>query len=109
MRASLVISPIKNNILNKTANSLDVVAVAAGNDGLDYGGSSPAEAAGAFAVGASDSNDAAATFSNFGGGLGVYAPGTDVISLWNNGGTVSDHLFISIFTSSSLIQGPRTP
>jgi subtilisin family serine protease len=71
------------------------VAVAAGNDGINFEGSSPADAAGAFAVGASDSNDAIAYFSNYGAYLGAFAPGTDVISLWNNGGAVSAATSIS--------------
>lgn len=75
-------------ITRTNADNYHEVAVAAGNDGADFGNSSPAGAPGAFAVGASDSNDGIAYFSNFGGGLGVFAPGTDVISLWNNGGTV---------------------
>ena len=89
MRASLVSLSVEHYIRNVTTNSLRVVAVAAGNDGIDFSNSSPADAAGAFAVGASDSYDGVASFSNYGGALGVFAPGTDVISLWNNGGTVS--------------------
>lgn len=65
------------------------MVVAAGNDGFDFTGSSPADAPWAFAVGATDSNDGIAVFSNYGRNLGAFAPGTDVISLWNNGGTVS--------------------
>jgi hypothetical protein len=64
------------------------VSVAAGNDGTDFGGSSPADEPSAFAVGASDSTDAIASFSNYGATLGAFAPGVDVISTWNNGETV---------------------
>jgi hypothetical protein len=65
------------------------VAVAAGNDGTDIGNSTPADVATAFAVGASDSTDSVASFSNYGSNLGAFAPGVDIISLWNNGETVS--------------------
>jgi hypothetical protein len=77
--------------LNSTtdANLNHEVAVAAGNDGADFSDSTPADVPSAFAVGASDSNDAIASFSNYGGTLGAFAPGVDVISLWNNGETVS--------------------
>lgn len=64
-------------------------AVAAGNDGTDFANSSPANEPKAFAVGASDSTDALASFSNYGKTLGVIAPGVDVLSTWNNNSTVS--------------------
>jgi subtilisin family serine protease len=71
------------------ANVNHKVAVAAGNDATDFGNSSPADEPSAFAVGASDSTDAIASFSNYGATLGAFAPGVDVISTWNNGETVS--------------------
>lgn len=64
-------------------------AVAAGNDGADFSTSSPANEPKAFAVGASDSTDKLASFSNYGKTLGVIAPGVDVLSTWNDGKTVS--------------------
>jgi subtilisin family serine protease len=64
-------------------------AVAAGNEASDFSSTSPASEPKAFAVGASDVNDTMASFSNFGQTLGVFAPGVDVLSTWNNGGTVS--------------------
>ncbi|KAE9962926.1 hypothetical protein BLS_009875 [Venturia inaequalis] len=62
-------------------------AVAAGNEGSDLSGSSPANEPKAFAVGASDVQDALASFSNFGKTLGVIGPGVDVLSTWNDGKT----------------------
>lgn len=67
-------------------------AVAAGNDGSDFSSSSPANEPKAFAVGASDSTDVLASFSNYGKTLGVIAPGVDVLSTWNDGKTVSTSL-----------------
>jgi subtilisin family serine protease len=64
-------------------------AVAAGNDGTDFANSSPANEPKAFAVGASDSTDGLASFSNYGKTLGIIAPGVDVLSTWNDGNTVS--------------------
>lgn len=60
-------------------------AVAAGNEGQDYHNTSPASEPKAFAVGASDKNDAIASFSNFGAGLGVIAPGVNILSTWIGG------------------------
>jgi len=72
-------------------------AVAAGNGGIDLSEISPASAAGAFAAGATDSDDNAASFSNFGAGLGVWAPGVGVTSAWigSDTATVSLYLYCS--------------
>jgi subtilisin family serine protease len=64
-------------------------AVAAGNDAEDYHSSSPASEPKAFAVGASDKNDAIASFSNFGAGLGAFAPGVGVLSTWIGSNTAT--------------------
>lgn len=62
-------------------------AVAAGNEASDISTTSPASEPKAFSVGATDSTDNMASFSNFGATLGVFAPGVDVLSTWNNGKT----------------------
>lgn len=54
-----------------------VVVAASGNDGHGYI-SFPAGDPGAISVGASDFNDAIASFSNFGAGLTLVAPGTAI-------------------------------
>ena len=60
-------------------------AVAAGNDGADAGGSSPARVEEAITVGATDDSDAAASFSNYGTSLDLFAPGVDITAAWNTG------------------------
>lgn len=64
------------------------VVVAAGNSNVDASAFSPARARTALAVGASDINDARASFSNFGLPVKVFAPGVTVHSAWNTGDTV---------------------
>lgn len=72
-----------------TARAMGAVVVAsAGNDGLDlrFGGQpasfySPAGVEGTITVGASASDDSIASFSNYGRGVSVSAPGVDVLSL----------------------------
>jgi cerevisin len=60
------------------------VVIASGNDALDYDGDFSAKYGGNCAVAASDENDEHLSFSNFGSGVDVYAPGRDVRSLANN-------------------------
>lgn len=62
-----------------------VVFAAAGNEGdtsMDY----PANYNNVFAVGAIDSSEAIASFSNTGPGLNAVAPGVDILSTYNDGG-----------------------
>ncbi|MFR0357107.1 S8 family peptidase [Streptomyces sediminimaris] len=55
-------------------------AVAAGNDGLPAGLSSPADVREAITVGATDRTDARAAFSNFGPAVDLFAPGVSITS-----------------------------
>ena len=65
------------------------LAVAAGNSAADASTFSPASAPSACTVGASDSSDGFASFSNYGTLVDVIAPGVDVISSVPGGGTDS--------------------
>ncbi|EWC43548.1 hypothetical protein DRE_01435 [Drechslerella stenobrocha 248] len=75
-------------MLQKATQAGVHVSVAAGNDNTDACGFNPA----AFSrqipiitVGATDVNDNKASFSNFGSCVDIHAPGTQVLSTWNNG------------------------
>ncbi|MFF3343943.1 S8 family peptidase [Streptomyces sp. NPDC002779] len=59
--------------------------VAAGNDGLPAGLSSPAGVRQAITVGATDREDARAGFSNFGSALDLFAPGVSITSTSSRG------------------------
>ncbi|OAA37546.1 oryzin precursor [Beauveria brongniartii RCEF 3172] len=69
------------------------VAVAAGNGDekkgrpMDASDVSPASERSACTVGASDRNDCIANFSNYGSMIDIHAPGVDIVSLKNGGGT----------------------
>ncbi|KAF2020973.1 subtilisin-like serine protease-like protein PR1A [Aaosphaeria arxii CBS 175.79] len=65
------------------------LAVAAGNDNANAANYSPASEPTAFTVGATDSNDARASFSNYGAVVDIFAPGVSILSTWRNGGTNS--------------------
>ncbi|MCW2608387.1 MAG: serine protease [Frankiales bacterium] len=57
-----------------------VVAVSAGNNGVDACGQSPARVPEALTTGATDSADARRSTSNFGPCVDVFAPGTSILS-----------------------------
>jgi len=64
------------------------VVVAAGNNNADACNFSPAFVPGAITVGATDSSDKRASFSNYGSCLDIYGPGVGIKSAshWNNNG-----------------------
>ncbi|KAF7725838.1 serine protease [Apophysomyces ossiformis] len=59
--------------------------IAAGNYGEDACLYSPGSAPGAVTVGAIDSDDSVAYYSNFGRCVDVFAPGTNIKSIWHTG------------------------
>ncbi len=62
-----------------------VVVVAAGNSATDACSSSPARAASAITIGATDQSDNRASYSNFGSCVDMYAPGSAITSAWISG------------------------
>jgi subtilisin family serine protease len=64
-------------------------AVAAGNDHRDACRQSPARAAAAITVGATDATDSRASFSNFGPCLDIFAPGARIVSASNGSDTAT--------------------
>jgi subtilisin family serine protease len=69
-----------DNAVNAAVAAGVVVAVAAGNSNTDACTASPARAASALTVGATDQNDVRASFSNYGSCLDIFAPGVGIIS-----------------------------
>lgn len=63
------------------------LAVAAGNEDTNASESSPASEASVCTVGATESNDAKADYSNYGSVVDIQAPGTDILSTWIGGET----------------------
>jgi subtilisin family serine protease len=59
-----------------------IMAVAAGNSNTNACNSSPARAANAITVGATERTDARASYSNFGSCVDIFAPGSSITSSW---------------------------
>ena len=77
------LSTALNNAVQALIADGIVVAVAAGNDNRNACSYSPSSAPNAITVGATDSIDARASFSNFGTCLDIFAPGVGITSSVN--------------------------
>jgi subtilisin family serine protease len=63
------------------------LAVAAGNDNANAADYSPASESSVCTVGATDSRDRKASYSNYGSVVDILAPGSDILSTWIGGRT----------------------
>jgi len=107
-----------NDATNSAAANGVIPVVAAGNSNQDAANFSPASAANAITVGALQSNDVIATFSNFGRVLTCFAPGVTVHSAYIGSSTTYSALsgtsMATPLTSGSLailgaLKGSLTP
>jgi len=73
-------------VTNSIASGV-VYAVSAGNDGTNACTQSPARAAAALTVGATNSSDVRPSWSNYGSCLDLFAPGVSITSAYNAGNT----------------------
>lgn len=71
-----------NTAINNAFNLGVLVVVASGNSNVDACNTSPASAAYAMSVGASDDSDDRAYYSNYGNCVDLYAPGSSITSAW---------------------------
>jgi len=76
--ASTALDNAVNSLVTKGVHT----AVAAGNDNANACNYSPARAANAVCVGATDNGDRKSSFSNFGTCVEIHAPGTSITSAW---------------------------
>ncbi|KAI5859626.1 subtilisin-like protein [Durotheca rogersii] len=76
-----------NSAARAMINAGVFLAVAAGNDNANAANTSPASEPTVCTVGATTSSDARASYSNYGSVVDVFAPGSSILSTWNNGGT----------------------
>ncbi|MEV7282201.1 S8 family peptidase [Streptomyces sp. NPDC093111] len=79
-----------DNAVKKSIADGVTYAVAAGNSGANASSSSPARVAAALTVGATDSADAKASWSNYGSVLDLFAPGVSITAGWNTSDTATN-------------------
>ena len=81
---------IDNAVTNSINNGGVTYAIAAGNSNANACNSSPARVPAAITVGATQQNDARASFSNFGTCLDIFAPGVGITSSWWTSNTATN-------------------
>ncbi len=79
-----------DNAVNNATNQGVLFVVAGGNENQNACNSSPARAASAYTVGATDSSDRRASFSNFGTCLEIFAPGVNITSTWSTSNSATN-------------------
>ncbi|MFC5804204.1 S8 family peptidase [Streptomyces formicae] len=82
-------SPSTNKAADAVFKSGILPVIASGNSAEDACDISPASAATAIAVGATDAADGETDFSNYGKCLDIYAPGSEVVSAMRGGGSTA--------------------
>lgn len=80
-------SPVLDTAVQNAINAGVTVVTAAGNFNMDACNYSPARAANAITVGATNSDDSKAGYSNFGACVDVWAPGTGITSAGHSSDT----------------------
>jgi len=73
--------------INGAVSRGTTLVIAAGNDNSNVSGSSPANCANVIAVGSTTSTGARSSFSNYGAGVDIAAPGSSILSTLNTGTT----------------------
>ncbi|KAB8349456.1 hypothetical protein FH972_023483 [Carpinus fangiana] len=111
-------SPTTNQAAAQAISQGLFLAIAAGNNGLPTITSSPASEPSACTVGATDINDARASFSNFGYLVDIFAPGVNVTSTWIGGPDDTNTISGTSMATPHItglgayllaLEGPRTP
>jgi oryzin len=110
-------APVNDAVRAAVARNVTVV-VAAGNAGTNVAGTSPASCAEAITVAAIDGSDTRPSWSNYGAGVDVFAPGDAIKSAWIGSDTDSATLSGTSMATPHVaglaaylmrVEGPLTP
>ena len=84
-----VSTALDNAVRNSIASGV-TYAIAAGNSNANAANFSPARVGEAITVGATTMTDARSSFSNFGSGVDIFAPGSAILSAWRTSDTATN-------------------
>ena len=90
------------NAINGAVSRGTAVVVAAGNSNTNVSSSVPANCANVIAVAATTSTGARASFSNYGAGIDISAPGQAILSTLNSGSTVPGSASYASYNGTSM-------
>lgn len=93
-------TPMEQHAIDRATALGALVVVAAGNDGADVAGYTPANCRDVLVVGATGASGAAATYANRGSSVTLAAPGSGITSLANTGARAFDPAGWSVLTRS---------
>jgi len=79
------VSAVLDDAVRRAINDGIVMCLAGGNATSDVSTASPARVAEAITVGATTKTDELSSFSNFGTGIDLLAPGSSIVSAWHTG------------------------
>ncbi|MBW4717016.1 S8 family peptidase [Saccharothrix obliqua] len=81
-----------DNAVRRSIQAGVTYAIAAGNSNTNAGSTSPARVTEAITVGATERNDARASYSNYGSVLDIFAPGSGITSSWNTSDSATNSI-----------------
>ncbi|MBD7924429.1 S8 family peptidase [Xanthomonas bonasiae] len=90
------------NAINGAVGRGTTVVVAAGNSAANVSGSVPANCANVIAVAATTSSRAKASYSNYGTGIDISAPGSSILSTLNDGTTTPGNASYASYNGTSM-------
>ncbi|UKE72560.1 S8 family peptidase [Xanthomonas graminis] len=90
------------NAINAAVGRGTTVVVAAGNSSASVSTSSPANCANVIAVAATTSSRAKASYSNYGSGVDISAPGSSILSTLNDGTTTPGNPSYASYNGTSM-------
>ncbi|MBV6804788.1 S8 family peptidase [Xanthomonas euvesicatoria] len=95
-------SSTMQSAINGAVSRGTTVVVAAGNSAANVSGSLPANCANVIAVAATTSAGAKASYSNYGSGIDVSAPGSGILSALNSGTTTPGNASYASYNGTSM-------
>lgn len=90
------------NAINAAVERGTTVVVAAGNNGMDVAYATPASCPNVVAVAATTSSRSKAYYSNYGSGIDISAPGSDILSTINSGAKVAEQATHASYDGTSM-------